>query len=122
MEAGGTERRTYIKRSHPHSCIDLVRPRFLDIFRILGAALLEIMVETDLAYDIQSVGGGLFSHTFSVVILFLRSYVALAVHFITFVCSSPPLLTMASSSEERSLAADSSTAGAMPRTFAGLSK
>lgn len=60
FESNGSRRdrkkRTYIKRSHSHSCIDLVRPCFLDILRILGAALLEIMVETDLAYDIQSVG------------------------------------------------------------------
>ena len=48
-------RKTHIKCSHSHSCIDLVCPRFLDILRILGPALLEIMVETYLAYDIQSV-------------------------------------------------------------------
>jgi len=51
----GKRRETHIKCSHSHSCIDLVRPRFLDIFRILGTALLKIMIETNLAYDIQSV-------------------------------------------------------------------
>lgn len=114
-------RKAYIKCRHSHSCINLVRPRFLDILRILGPALLEIMVETYLAYDIQSVGVialvTLWGHDF-----ILSTYVALAVHFITFVYNSPPLLTIASSSEERSLAADSNTDGAMPRTFAALSK
>ena len=45
---------------------------------------------------------------------------AVAVHFITFVCSSPPLFKIACSSDVRSLAADSNTAGAMSRTLAGL--
>jgi hypothetical protein len=93
----------------------------MDILRILGPALLEVMVKTYLAYDIQSV------EVVYLVTLWGRdfvpstTYVVPAVHFIMFVCTSPPLLTMSSSSEERSLAAASNTVGAMSRIFAGLS-
>jgi len=50
------------------------------------------------------------------------TYVVPAVHFIIFVFISPPLLTISSSSAERSLATASNTVGAMSRIFAGLSK
>ena len=47
-------RKSYIKRCRGHPGVHLVRPRFLDILRVLGFALLEIMVETDFADNVQS--------------------------------------------------------------------
>lgn len=44
---------TYIKRCGGHTGVHLIRPRFLDILRILGFALLEVMVETNFADDVQ---------------------------------------------------------------------
>jgi hypothetical protein len=45
-------RKTHIKCGLFHPCIDLLLPCSMDILRILGLALLEIVVETYFSYDI----------------------------------------------------------------------